>query len=230
MAKDKTVSVVEIQPRELMQGLIDAIRETERDVGYYKMKEMAGEHLDSVLDETIRREAKMQKVKLSEQEIVAMAGKLYTKIMTRSTIQALNALATYTREGRGMTRKDLMTEEHKPDRLSRFIKATTGEARPPNVAAHAIVSGTHGEARAARKILAKFKIRIDDPDNGVFLPHGEAFVPHPEMPEAPNHLAIHTEEYYVNITTILSTAKSEFECRLALRLIRDKLLDGTMEY
>lgn len=32
----------------------------------------------------------MQKVKLSDQDIVAMAGKLYTKIMTRSNIQALN--------------------------------------------------------------------------------------------------------------------------------------------
>ena len=227
--RKSSVDVVELQPHELMMGLVDVIRQTEAEIGYYKMKEMTSEHLDSVLDETIKQKAKLEKTKLTQTEITGLAAKLYHKIMSRSTIQALSALSAYHKAGKSMSRKDLMSEKHKPRRLGRFMKGT-GIQRAPNTAAHAIVSGSHPEARAARRILAKFKIRIDDPDNGVFLPKSEDYVPHPEMPDAHNHAKIHTEEYYVNITTVLSTATSEYECRLALRLIRDKLVDGSLEY
>jgi hypothetical protein len=149
--------------------------------------------------------------------------------MTRSTVQALSALSKYCAKANRMSREELLKESHKSKRLSSFIKAT-GVSRPPNTAAHAIVSGGHKEARAARKILAKFKIRIDDPDNGVFLPKNEKYIPHPEMPDAINHAKLHTEEYYVNVTTILSAATSALECRIALRLIAKELQEGTLEY
>ncbi len=95
----------------------------------------------------------------------------------RGTVQALQALATYQAEAKGMSKQQFLREEHNAKKLSRHIKAT-GISRPFNVAAHAIVSGTHPEARAARKILAKFKVRIDDSDNGVYLPRDSRFIPH----------------------------------------------------
>jgi hypothetical protein len=107
---------------------------------------------------------------------------------------------------------------------------STGQCRPVNSSAHAIVSGDMPEAKAARKILAKYKIRIDDPDNGVFLPRDKRYIPHDDLPNAVNHAKLHTAEYYVNVTTILSQTNSAEECRLALRLIADELRNGEFEY
>ena len=38
--------VYEVQPHELMTGLIDVIRETQKEIGYYEMKKMAQDHLN----------------------------------------------------------------------------------------------------------------------------------------------------------------------------------------
>ncbi|WP_158538065.1 AHH domain-containing protein [Corallincola holothuriorum] len=124
---------------------------------------------------------------------------------------------------------DYLSEKHKPNRLSSHMKAT-GKSRPPGVAAHAIVSGGHMEARQARKILAQWKIRIDDPDNGVFLPRNSKYMPHPELSEAPNHAKIHTEVYYVNVTRMIGAAQSEEDCRVFLRVIADQLQKGRFKF
>ncbi|WP_444997226.1 hypothetical protein [Aliikangiella sp. IMCC44359] len=44
---------------------------------------------------------------------------------------------------------------------------------------------------------------IDCADNGVRLPSSSKFVPHPNMPKAPSHKKIHTNEYYLNLTDLL---------------------------
>lgn len=222
---EKNVNVFEVQPHELMLGLVDVIRETQERIGYYEMKKMAGNHLDTSIQETVKKQTK----KLNQMEIQDLAAKLYQKIMTKSAIQALSLLSQYYASAKSMSRSELLGEKHKPSRLSRHKKATF-QLRPPNVAAHAIVSGGHPAARAARRILAKWRIRIDDPDNGVFLPVDARYMPHPEMPAAANHSMLHTDEYYVNITNILNTATSELECRLALRLIARQLQDGSLGY
>jgi len=219
------VDVYEVQPNELMMGLVEVIRETERQIGYYEMKEMVGSHLKDNSKPILEKKAK----NLSEQEIASLAGKLYNKLMMKGTIQALSALSKYHAEAKGMNPQQLLTEGHDSKRLSRHLRAT-GVSRPPNVAAHAIVSGGQPEAKAARKILAKFKIRIDDPDNGVYLPKDSSFIPHEKMPDAAAHSKVHTDEYYVNVTNILNTATSQFECRIALKLIAKKLREGTLEY
>ncbi len=225
MSQINNIDVYEVQPHELMIGLIEVIRETEKKIGYYEMKKMAKDHLNANSKVIIEKKAK----NLTTQEITNLAAKLYSKLMMRGTIQALSALSQYQAEAKGMSKICFLKEEHSADRLCRHIKAQ-GVKRPPNVAAHAIVSGSHPEAKAARKILAKFKIRIDDPDNGVYLPRDSRFIPHEEMPYAAAHAKVHTEEYYINVTNILNTTTSSFECRVALKLIAKKLRDGTLEY
>lgn len=220
-----STEVYEIQPHELMAGLIEVIRDAQRRIGYYEIKEMVGTHLQAASKAVIQKKAKH----LSDQEIVALAGKLYTKIMIKSSLQAITVLSDYYAEVGCLKFEDLIAEQHKPTRLARHLRAV-GYVRPPNVAAHAIVSGSHPEARAARRILAKWGIRIDDPDNGVFLPRSERFIPHESMPSAVNHAKIHTEEYYVNVTAMLTRARSQSDCRLALRLIAKRLREGTLEY
>ncbi len=227
---NKGIEVFEVQPHELMFGLVDVIRETEKKIGYYEMKSMTKDHLDDVFEETIRKETfKKSKKILTTAEVHVLAAKLYTKIMLRGSIQGLSVLSAYYAEAKKISRQELLNEKHKSKRLSRHIKAT-GQIKPCNVAAHAIVSGTHSEAVAARKILARWKIRIDDPDNGVFLPRDYRFIPHQELPNAVNHAELHTDEYYVNVTNTLGVATSAQECRLALRLIAKELKDGTLEY
>jgi len=223
--KQSEVDVYEVQPHELMHGLIEVIRETEKQIGYYEMKKMTKDHLDKNSKPILEKKAKH----LSNQEVTSLAAKLYNKLMMKGTIQALSALSGYQAEAKGMTRSQFLKEEHDSKRLSRHIRAT-GISRPPNVAAHAIISGGHPEAKAARRILAKFKIRIDDPDNGVYLPRDARFIPHEKMPDAANHAKVHTDEYYINVTNILNTATTALECRVALKLIAKKLRNGTLEY
>ncbi len=228
-ASNSQVQVIEIQPQELMSGLIAVIRETNESIGYYKMKAMSGNYLNDVIDETINKENEKQNIKLTEAEVHALTGKLYTELMMKGTIQALSALSAYCVDARCMSREELLKEEHSPSRLARHKRAT-GARRPVNTAAHAIVSGAHPNTEAARKILAKYKIRVDDPDDGVFLPRDSRYIPHSELPGAVDHAEIHTEEYYVNVTNLLRQTKSALECRMALRLIAGKLRKGTMRY
>ncbi|MCO1333140.1 AHH domain-containing protein [Microbulbifer sp. OS29] len=214
--------VVEIQPHELLMGLAEVIRETQRNVSYYEVKKVAKTHLDQVIDETLKREKKA----LTEAEIVALASRLYTQIMCKTTTNGLAILSKYYSCAQRMSRQELMSEKHKPSRLGRHLKYVSGR-RPLNVSAHAIVSGTHPAAKAARSILARWKIRIDDPGNGVFLPRDSRYIPHKELPLAKNHAQLHTHEYYLNVFNMLSSSNSEQECRLILRLIADQLRNGT---
>lgn len=225
--QENTIDVCEVQPHELMCGLIDVIRETQNKIGYYEMKSMTKTHLDEVIEQTVKK----QERKLSHSEIVALAAKLYSQIMMKGTMQALSSLSGYYADAKRMSRQELLSEKHKPKRLSRYMKAT-GRVRHTNVAAHAIVSGAHTnpEAMAARRILARWNIRIDDPDNGVFLPRDSRYVPHKNMPDAVTHSRLHTREYYINVASMLSQTKSETECRLALRVTAQQLQSGKWKY
>lgn len=217
--------VVEVQPRELLMGLAEVIRETQRSIGYYEVKKVAKTHLDQVIEETLKREKKV----LSEAEIAALAARIYTQILCKTTARGLSLLSKYYSSAKRMSREELFDEKHKSSRLSRHLKYT-GNKRHPNTAAHAIVSGTHPEAVAARRILARWKIRIDDPDNGVFLPRDSRYIPHKNLPNASNHAKLHTDEYYLNVTSMLRSAQSEYDCRTTLRLIADELRNGSFDF
>ena len=167
--------VIEVQPQELLVGLAEVIRETQRKVGYYEVKSIGEKYIDDAIKETLSREKRI----LTEAEIQALAAKLYTKILIKTTNRGLSLLSEYYAQASRMSMKELMSEKHKPSKLSRHMRYV-GTNRPSNVAAHAIVSGNHSEAIAARRILARWKIRIDDPDNGVFLPRDSRFIPHNE--------------------------------------------------
>ncbi|THB63696.1 MAG: hypothetical protein D6B27_11810 [Gammaproteobacteria bacterium] len=166
---------------------------------------------------------------MTEAEIKGLAAKLYTQILMKTTNRGLSLLSGYYSQANQMSMKDLMSEKRKPSRLARHMKYV-GKHRPANVVAHAVVSGNHSEAIAARRILAKWKIRIDDPDNGVFLPRDARFIPHDELPKAVNHAKLHTNEYYLNVTNVLGRSKSQNECRAALRLIALELQNGEFKF
>ena len=109
--------------------------------------------------------------------------------------------------------------------------ASEGEGRVvlPEIPGAPEVEFTYVEGAPAVEV-GGVSIRIDDPDNGVYLPRDCRFIPHEKMPDAANHAKLHTDEYYINVTNILNTATSELECRVALKLIAKKLREGTLEY
>ncbi|MCI0507600.1 MAG: AHH domain-containing protein [Gammaproteobacteria bacterium] len=113
---------------------------------------------------------------------------------------------TYRAQAKGMTIEELENEKHQSERLAEFL----GKRPHSKCHAHAIVSGGHPRAAAARAILAWFEMRIDDPENGCWLPENTAALR--EMPSwlkrAIPHSRIHRNGYYfwlnteVNLTSI----------------------------
>lgn len=216
------VYTIQIEPADLLLGIRQTIRESGAIYRFPDSEKLISNALNETLKETERQ--------LSEIEIAQHAARLYNQIATRSIKFGLMAYSKYASRARTMTKSMLLAEKHRPNRMTRYMSATGAGKKPPNTATHAIVSGTHELAKAARKILAKFKIRIDDPANGVYLPKSENYTPHPRMPDASSHAKIHTVHYYLNITNQLSLANTCDECVLILQAIAKALQDGTYGY
>lgn len=193
------VEVIELEQHEFLQGLHLALQETNK--------------------------------KLSNQQIAQTAHQLYGAVIEASVMEGLQKLYDYQDIGRQWASQGefhkLENEKHCPKRLSEHMRLI-GKPRPVKMSAHAIVSGRHKKAKMAREILADFGIRIDDPDNGVFLPVKTAYTPHEDMPNAHPHSRVHTERYYINVTNRLSQVTSERQARAVLRRIAQELQNGTM--
>ncbi|MCG7545724.1 AHH domain-containing protein [Pseudoalteromonas sp. MM17-2] len=222
MDTQKEVHAIQIEPADLLLGIRQTIRESGAVYRFPDSEKLISDVLDQTLKETERQ--------LSEIEIAQHAARLYNQIATRSIKFGLMAYSKYASQARTMTKDMLLTEKHRPNRMTRYMAATGSGKKPPNTATHAIVSGTHELASAARKILAKFKIRIDDPANGVYLPKNDNYIPHPQMPDASNHAKIHTVQYYLNITNQLSLANTRDECVQILHAIAKALQEGKYGY
>jgi aspartyl/asparaginyl beta-hydroxylase (cupin superfamily) len=68
-------------------------------------------------------------------------------------------------------------------------------------------------ADAARKVLNRFGIDMDDPANGVFLPPAQ-------------HVRLHTNEYYDAVNQELAAASTKAEAEDILRSIARRLAEG----
>lgn len=91
----------------------------------------------------------------------------------------------------------------------------------PQHTAHHIVPGkgrTVHSARARSRIHL-FGIRINDPDNGVWLPSASKYTPNWSMPEALGHKQYHTEGYEKWVSMRLRNQSSETFARQELRMI-----------
>jgi len=105
-------------------------------------------------------------------------------------------LKDYHNENSMMSPEERLEEKHKSSRLGIHMRAG-GVPRPhPRWEAHAIVSGAHEEGDVLRAIFALAGIRIDDPDNGCWLPKSEADKLGSKYPDAVVHGRIHRWHYY----------------------------------
>jgi hypothetical protein len=140
--------------------------------------------------------------------------------------QVQTGIDKYRAETKGMTSDALLAEEHNSTRLGWHLQEQYG-SRPPRCHAHAIVAGKHHLSAPLRLIMAKLRIRIDDTDNGCWLPENTAATPHPAFPSAPPHSRIHRHKYYFWVDSRLSSIRNEGLFRTNLNLIAKMLTTGT---
>jgi len=141
-------------------------------------------------------------------------------------------LDIYRIEAWGISRDELEAEAHDSQRLGRHMELAN-DPRPHELCdAHAIVSGAHKEAAGLRAVIAWFKLRIDDPCNGCWLPRSTAAVS--QMPtrlrNAVPHSRIHRKKYYRWLERLidLDIVEDLSDLRNTLRQVETRLQNGSI--
>ena len=149
----------------------------------------------------------------------------FNKVAVMASVQS--GIDRYRQKARDMTTPALETEQHKSVALGKHLEEKFGP-RPPRTHAHAIVAGKHQLAAPLRLAMAFLKIRIDDVDNGCWLPENTAATPHPAMPKAPPHSRIHRYNYYFWISSRLTpVAENETLFRTGLKILAREMYTGS---
>ena len=115
--------------------------------------------------------------------------------------------------------------------LSGNIQLARGELQPDATDAHHIVARRHRLAAVARAYLFRWKIGIDDADNGVFLPK-KLGTNVPGLENAVPHGPLHSGPYHFEVTDRLRSRAGEpaSAAREELRAMRAEMVDGTFPY
>ncbi|MFC5288550.1 SpvB/TcaC N-terminal domain-containing protein [Actinokineospora guangxiensis] len=98
-----------------------------------------------------------------------------------------------------------------------------GYSRPAQTAAHHIVAGGDARASAARAVLQRFGIALDDAANGVFLPSNLSSA---NAGGAAVHSTVHTDRYYAAVNALIGRAQNRQQVIQSLGHIRQRLLSG----
>lgn len=129
----------------------------------------------------------------------------------------------------GSSSSVLYAEKHHPTKtLARFMR-TTGRPQPSKAhTPHHIVAGKGKTLNAARaRILLHARgVRINDPDNGVWLVRLKKDTPHWSMPKSTSHLCLHTHKYESWVFSSLRSMLSEQAIRSRLKLLGCQLQEG----
>ncbi len=133
----------------------------------------------------------------------------------------------YRMAAKGMTEEQLMDEGHNSALLGFHLEQAWG-TRPPRCHAHALIAGKHTYAAELRLQMAIFKIRIDDVDNGCWLPENTAATPHPAFPSAPPHSRIHRYNYFFWLFSRLGSLEEVGLFRVNLRVVGNMLQQGKL--
>lgn len=176
------------------------------------------------------RKQRLQKVK---------EGKRYLDL-ERNRLNILGdvfaGLAEYQQFGRSAAgsrtgRKDLEREEHHPTDVLENYMLAAGKPKPsPSHTAHHIVPGKGKTkwANRARVRMHLFGVRINDPDNGVYLPTYKKDTPSWAMPKSLGHLEYHTHGYEIWVNDQLQKRTGEPFIRQELRLIGKRLQQNNL--
>lgn len=147
-----------------------------------------------------------------------------------ASIQA--KLDAYQDEGRRATegsrsevaakQRALQEEKHHPSStLAENMRASCNPQPCPSHSPHHIVPGKGytPEANLSRVHLHSLGIRINDPDNGVWLPRSKRVTPLWSMPNALAHKQYHTHHYEFSVHARITLKDEENTARRELRFI-----------
>ena len=151
------------------------------------------------------------------------------KRVTAASKARLNAfMAQFRVDANNMGFTQLANEKHSSKRLGDFLRAD-GHPRPAaRWDAHHIISGSSHLAMASRAILADIKMRIDDPDNGCWMPKTKADARPTIYPNAIGHNRIHRKLYYIWIENSIQLMTTQGQVRAFLNMVRMQLLQGNI--
>lgn len=151
------------------------------------------------------------------------------KRVTAASKARLNAfMAQFRTDANLMTFTQLTNEKHSSKRLGDFLRAD-GHPRPAaKWEAHHIISGSSPLAMASRAILADIQMRIDDPDNGCWMPRTKADARPTIYPNAIGHNRIHRKLYYRWIENSIQLMTTQGQVRAFLNMVRMQLLQGNI--
>jgi hypothetical protein len=141
-------------------------------------------------------------------------------------------LQEYQNWGRDQAESDpfsLVEEPHHPVQvLARNMRAD-GHPQPStrHTPHHTVLGkGKHPQTVDTRLNLHLYGIRINDPDNGVWMPRTKKDKGHWSMPNAPAHSEIHTFNYETWVNSVVGHLEGEVAIRGALLRVRSLLRDG----
>ena len=212
-----------------MSPLEKAITDFEAKAKYHFNKPSQIPREETPQQKTEREKASKEALNYLAQERV----KALTIISVQAGLEVyrnqLRASSTAERAERKGLRQKMSTEKHHPtDVLAMYMRAD-GRPQPSNRhTAHHIVQGkgkTENAAKA-RIQLHFYNVRINDPDNGVWMPRHKADKGHWSMPSAPAHSEIHTHNYETWVNTTVQGVSGEDMLRARLRHVRTLLRDG----
>lgn len=151
------------------------------------------------------------------------------------SVEVQTKLEDYRQEGRNLSKtrngvNQMMVEEHHPtNELEKNMRAVPIPKPSSDHAAHHIVPGKGKTVAAnqARLRLAEYGIRINDPDNGVWLPMYAKYTPHWSMPNSLGHLKYHTKNYETWVSRAVRAGLSEQRIRQNLVMLGTHLQNGT---
>lgn len=146
--------------------------------------------------------------------------------------QIQNRLQEYQLWGKGQSEVDplaLLEESHHPVRILARNMRAGGHPQPSvrHTPHHIIMGkGRHPQTIDSRLNLHLYGIRINDPDNGVWMPRTKKDKGHWSMPNAPSHSEIHTFNYETWVNSRISHLEGEIVIRGELLRIRSVLRGG----
>lgn len=128
----------------------------------------------------------------------------------------------------------LMAEKHHPTKILASMMKSAANPPPSSIhTAHHIIPGKGKvyktkEGNLARVHMHRFGIRINDPDNGVWLPRYKKHTPHWSMPESKGHLEYHTKNYERWAERKVRSHRTEFAIRSQLKTIGNLLQENKL--
>ena len=151
------------------------------------------------------------------------------RVTSRARARLAQNLKQYREDALQMSPLQIMSEKHSSTLLGNFLRAE-GHPRPAaRWEAHHMVSGDHREAEQARTLLAEVKMRIDDSDNGCWMPKTKADARPSIYPNAIGHNRIHRERYYHWIENNLAACMTIGQAKAFLITVRAQLLQGNIK-